>query len=118
MILGIGFPSLRYAASSDTGWPASSPPQRDRDRIAVDDQPGAERRAAPDDRVKGGGLVGERAQEGVVALVVPDKAERGVGDAGPCQIDRRHHAEPVAVPSAAVAGVKREAAEPVEDRPF
>src|SRR5205823_14817662 len=61
-------------------------------------------------------LGGQRAKDGFVPLVVPYEAKARLGDAAAPDLALRQHADPVAVPAAAMAGVKREAAETVEDR--
>ena len=63
------------------------------------------------------GLVRKPAQIGLVAIIAPDEHEARGLDAAATGLDPRHHADPVGMAAAAMAGVEGEAAQPVIDRP-
>ena len=90
---------------------------RDLDLVAVRGEACAPFGTVGDDVVQLGGFVGEHAGHGFVAVCVANKPKtHALHAAAVADGDGWHHADPVAVPPAAVAGVKAEAAEAVEDR--
>src|SRR6202011_3795742 len=95
---------------------SASSPQLDLHLVSTRSELGAKTGAALGDPVEGRALLNERSRYGPVISVVPDELKRPPLDPSPIPRHPRHHAEPVAVLSAAVAGVKRKAAEPVEER--
>src|SRR5204862_5908558 len=76
----------------------------------------AEPAAAVDDAIHGRTLIAERAEDRFVLRVVAYEAEARFGNAVAGDLAARHHADPVAVLPAAMAGMEREAAEPIENR--
>ena len=75
----------------------------------------AVRRAAADDVVEFGGFIGQAAGHRLVACVVADELESGGGDRAVGDGGAHHHANPVAVPAAAMTGVEGETAEAIID---
>src|SRR6516225_5184609 len=98
-----------------TGHPASSR-QVDRDLIASRDELGAQSCTLTRDPVECRAFISKRSGNGAVAIVVADELEGHLLESLPVPSCPDHHAEPVTVPSAAMAGVKGKAAQSVEDR--
>src|SRR5262249_21972914 len=102
------------APSPDRG---RSPLELDAHLVAVGGQPGAELAAVFGEMGELGGLVGEPAEISLVLIIVAHEDEARILDPAAARGDARNHADPVGMAPAAMAGVEREAAEAVEDRP-
>src|SRR6266567_9411541 len=84
--------------------------------IAFRREGGAERGAARDDAVECRPFRAKRAGHRFIGGVVAHETEMRRRYPGQPDLDPRHHADPIAVLPAAMAGMEREAAEAVEDR--
>src|SRR6516164_5464883 len=107
-------PSRRRSGVKTTAGPSRS--QLDRNLITPRGKHGAETSALVGNLIERGAFIRDCAHHRSVPRVMPNELECRTLDPAIAPRNPRHHAEPVAVGDATVPGVKRKAAEPVEDR--